>query len=83
MVDNAGNKVLEFGKYGNFDSQYVNPNLESGKEKKPTVAVPEFPFAWATGAGTSDGHIYANDTYNRRALRADKTWAAEETVAVK
>ncbi|MHC4915317.1 MAG: hypothetical protein ACYTGB_07475 [Planctomycetota bacterium] len=83
MVDNAGNLVVEFGKYGNFDSQYVNSNLKEGQEKKPTVAVPEFPFAWATGAGATDGHIYANDTYNRRALRADKTWAAEETIPVK
>jgi hypothetical protein len=83
MVDNAGNMILEFGKYGNFDSQFVNPNLEAGKQKKPTVAVPEIPFAWVTGAAATDKYIYANDTYNRRVVRVDKTWAAEETTPVK
>lgn len=46
---------------------------------KPTVAGPEFPLAWPAGAGMSDQHIYVIDTYNKRVLRADKTWAAEET----
>ncbi|MCW8130488.1 MAG: hypothetical protein KIS92_09085 [Planctomycetota bacterium] len=83
IYDNAGNLILEFGKYGNFDSQYVNPNLESGKQNKPTAGVPEIPLAWPTGAGFSEKHIYVNDTYNRRAVRVDTTYAAEATADVK
>ena len=83
VVDNAGNKILEFGSYGNFDSQYVNPSSEAGKAGKPSVAVPELPLAWPTGAGFSDKHVYVLDTYNKRVLRADKTWAAEEVCEVK
>lgn len=83
LYDNAGNLILEFGKYGNFDSQYVNPNTEAGKAGKPTVAVPEIPMAWPTGAGFSEGHLYVNDTYNRRVVRTDLTWKGEETVAIR
>jgi len=95
LYDNAGNLIAEFGKYGNFDSQYVNPNTEAGgstgsppealssskgKAGKPTVAVPEIPLAWPTGAGFSEEHIYVNDTQHRRALRLDMAWAAEAVV---
>ena len=31
VVDNAGNVIGEFGKYGNFDSQYVPPGSADGK----------------------------------------------------
>jgi hypothetical protein len=83
LIDNAGNRILEFGSYGNFDSKFVNPNTDDGKSGEPTVAVPEMPLAWPTGAGLSGKHIYVNDTYNKRVLRVDKTWQAEETIAVK
>ncbi|HUT33133.1 MAG TPA: hypothetical protein VNE39_06630 [Planctomycetota bacterium] len=83
VIDNAGNPILEFGAYGNFDSQLVNPNLPQGKEGKPTVAVPEFPMAWPTGAGASEAHIYVLDTLDKRVLRADKTWAAEARAEIK
>ncbi len=83
VFDNAGNLITEFGKYGNFDSQYVNPNTESGKQKKPTVAASEIPMAWPTGAGFTPGHIYVNDTYMRRVVRADLVWKAEQSCAVK
>jgi hypothetical protein len=82
VVDNAGNRIIEFGAYGNFDSQYVNPDLKAGREGKPTVSGPGIPFAWVTGVGVSDKHFYANDTYNRRAVRVDKTWTAAETCDV-
>ncbi|MFI5379544.1 MAG: hypothetical protein ACHRHE_09620 [Tepidisphaerales bacterium] len=80
LYDNAGNLIMEFGKYGNFDSQYVRP-FEAGQQQqgKPIVAVPEIPLAWPTGAGFSEEHIYVNDTYNRRVIRADLTWNAEQT----
>jgi hypothetical protein len=77
LIDNSGNKILEFGGYGNFDSQYVN---NSGKA---AVATPQFPLAWPTGAGMSDSSIYVLDTYSKRVLRADKTWRLEEMAAIK
>ncbi|MBI3828626.1 MAG: SMP-30/gluconolactonase/LRE family protein [Planctomycetes bacterium] len=83
LYDNAGNLILEFGKYGNFDSQFVNPNTDTGKQKKPTVAAPEIPMGWPTGAGFSENHVYVNDTYNRRAMRLDKTFSAEQNVDLK
>jgi hypothetical protein len=83
LYDNAGNLIIEFGKYGNFDSLYVNPNTEAGKGKKPTVAVPEIPMAWPTCAGFSAKAFYVVDTYNRRALRIDPVWKAEETCEAK
>jgi hypothetical protein len=83
VMDNAGNVILEFGKYGNFDSQFVNPRMEAGKSGKPTVAVPEIPLAWPTGADWSENHIYLNDTYNRRAVRVDKTFDLEATCGLR
>jgi hypothetical protein len=83
LYDNAGNLILEFGKYGSFDSLYVNPNTAQGKAGKPTIATPEIPMAWPTGAGFTENALYVLDTYNRRVLRAELTWKAEEVVAVK
>jgi len=83
LLDNAGNAILEFGAYGNFDSRYVNLTAERGRQGTPTVAVPAIPLAWPTGAGLSAGHIYVNDTYNRRVVRVDKTYAAEAVCAVR
>ncbi|MBI3828627.1 MAG: hypothetical protein HY291_03870 [Planctomycetes bacterium] len=83
LYDNAGNKISELGSYGNFDSQYVNPNNEAGKQNKAAVAQPEIPLAWPSGAGFSENHLYLNDTYNRRVVRVDKTFAAEVLADVK
>lgn len=68
LLDNAGNKILEFGGYGNFDAGPGGP---------------EVPLAWPTGAAASDGFVYVLDTYNKRVVRADKTWAAEAAVDVR
>jgi hypothetical protein len=78
LYDNAGNLIQEFGKYGNFDSQYVHPDAAKRRQAKPTVPRPEIPLAWPTGAGLSEDHVYVNDTYVRRGVRVDKTFAAEE-----
>ena len=85
LVDNAGNLILEFGNYGNFDSQYVNPlaEVEDGEDPKPTVATPAIPVGWPTGAGFTGKHIYVNDTRNRRVLRLKLAFAAEEICGVK
>ena len=82
VLDNAGNLILEFGRYGNFDSQFVNPNTEAGKAGRPTVAVPEIPMGWPVGAGFSEKSVYVCDLYNRRVIRADLTWAAEAACKV-
>jgi hypothetical protein len=82
LLDNSGNRIVEFGRYGNYDSQFVNPELAEGKAKKPTVAVPAIPLAWPSGAGLSDKHIYVNDVYNRRLVRVDKHWSVEATCAI-
>jgi len=71
--DNAGNEIVRFGHYGNFDAQ----GPESDEPK------PEIPFGWPTCTGASDKYIYVADTLNHRVVRVDKTWAAEETVGVK
>ncbi len=80
IVDNAGNLVCEIGKYGNFDSQYVAPDA---KDAKPVVAAPDIPMCWPTGAGFTEKAVYVCDTYNRRVVRADFTWKAEEVCDMK
>lgn len=80
--DNSGNLIASIGNYGNFDSQYVNPATEAGKSKKPSVAVPEIPLAWPSGAGFTENSIYLCDTYNRRAVRVDKTFKSEAACAI-
>ena len=83
LVDNAGNEILSFGKYGNFDSRYVNPNTPEGKQGKPTVATPDIPLAWPNCAGFGEQSVYVLDVYNRRVVRADLTYAAEESAQIK
>jgi hypothetical protein len=78
LLDNAGNEILQFGRYGNFDSQY----RPAGGDR-PVVATPDVPLGWPTGAGFSAGHIYVNDTYCRRVVRVDRTYAAEKTCPIR
>ncbi len=80
IVDNAGNLICEIGRYGNFDSQYVQPDAKDGK---PIIAVPDIPMCWPTGAGFTEKAVYVCDTYNRRVVRADFTWKAEESCEIK
>lgn len=80
--DNAGNLIGTIGNYGNFDSQYVNPASDAGRAGKPTVALPEIPVAWPSGAGFTENSIYLCDTYNRRVVRVDKTFRAEASCAI-
>ncbi|HOX07066.1 MAG TPA: hypothetical protein PK280_11750 [Planctomycetota bacterium] len=80
VVDNAGNEILAFGGYGNFDSQYVP---EGAKDAKPLVARPEVPLGWALGAGFSEKKIYVADLQNRRVVRMDIKHGSEETCEVK
>jgi len=83
VFDNAGNLICEIGRYGNFDSRYVNPNLPAGRAGRPTVAAPGIPLAWPTAAGVSEGHLYVCDAYNHRAVRAKLTYAAAKVATAK
>jgi sugar lactone lactonase YvrE len=80
VIDNAGNLIVDFGAYGNFDSQYVPAGT---KDKKPLVATPAIPLAWPTGAGFGKDCMYVNDTYNRRVVRVEWSWGIEETAEPK
>ena len=80
VIDNAGNPILGFGAYGNFDSKYVPPDAPGAK---PRVATPAIPLAWPTGVGFGKDRIYVNDTYNRRVVRVDWTWELDKTVEAK
>jgi DNA-binding beta-propeller fold protein YncE len=66
--DNAGNEILKFGQYGNFDCQ----GPESSEPK------PAIPLGWPVTAGASDRFIYVGDCLNHRVVRVDKTWALEK-----
>ncbi|MBM4039228.1 MAG: hypothetical protein FJ290_12010 [Planctomycetes bacterium] len=72
VVDNEGNHILTFGAYGNRDSQ--------GPESK--VPEPGIPLAYPVAAKASFKHIYVADSANRRVVRVDPTWAAEEACTV-
>jgi hypothetical protein len=80
IVDNAGNLIVEFGQYGNYDSQFIPPG---SKDNKPLVDVPAIPLAWPTGAGFGQQSVYISDTYNHRIVRVDLTWKADEQCEVK
>jgi len=78
VLDNAGNLVLKFGGYANYDSQYVPAGA-----KGPAAPTAYVPLGWPIGAGVSEEHVYVCDQLNRNVVRADRTYAAEETCTVK
>ena len=73
LVDNTDNPILTFGGYGNWDAQ-------GPKSSEPK---PEIPLGWPVFAGASDKYVYVGDALNHRVVRADKVFAAEETVETK
>ncbi|HOX06582.1 MAG TPA: hypothetical protein PK280_09285, partial [Planctomycetota bacterium] len=88
LLDNADNQILSFGGYGNWDAQ----GPKSGSTSSPPDALslskgaepkPEIPLGWPVFAGASDKYVYVGDTLNHRAVRADKVFAAEETVDIR
>jgi hypothetical protein len=70
LVDNAGNPILDFGAYGNFDA---------GRGTSKPAAIP---LAWPTGAGFGRDRFYVNDVYNRRIVRIAPVYALEGSVAL-
>jgi hypothetical protein len=73
VVDNAGNVIARFGGYGNHDSQ----------GPKGKVPGPEIPLVTPMGVAASDRHIYVADEVNRRVVRIDPRFAAEEICQVR
>lgn len=68
--DNAGNEIVRFGAYANFDCQ--GPHSQEPR--------PEIPLGWPVTAGASDRFIYVGDCLNHRIVRVDKSFAAEAVV---
>jgi len=67
VVDNAGNPILRFGRYGNPDDKGAGADI---------------PLGWPIGVGVSQKHIYVSDMLDKRVVRADVSYAATETAAV-
>jgi len=72
VYDNAGNRIMAFGGYGNHDSQGPRSKLPA----------PEVPLVCPMGVAVSFKHIYVADEINRRVVRVNPAYAAEETCAV-
>jgi len=76
VVDNAGNEILRFGHYGNPDSR--------GPES--SVAEPQVPLGWpiCVSAGHVErGRLYVADTLNRRVVRVNIDYAAQEVCPIR
>jgi hypothetical protein len=96
VIDTAGNSIVNVGGYGNADncgpeSAIVDPKTGVVRPRRPDdprelvspFAKPEIAMAWPTGVGVTDKHLYIGDAVNRRLLRADLSYAAEETCEIK
>jgi hypothetical protein len=70
--DNAGNEILRFGHYGNFDAQ----GPESIEPK------PDIPLGWPVAVGASERFIYVGDCLNHRVVRVDTSFAAEAVLSI-
>ena len=70
LRDNAGNEIVRFGGYGNYDCQ--GPD---SKEAKPAI-----PLGWPIAVGASDRYVYVGDCLNHRVVRVDRTYAHEQTL---
>ncbi len=75
VIDNAGNRVLRFGTWGNRDSLGGLPG-----DLVPTT---DIPLAWPNSVEADDDFIYVSDMLNARLLRLRKTFATTETVRFK
>lgn len=73
IVDNAGNEVVTFGHYGNYDCE--GP---ASAEPKPAL-----PMGWPVAVGVGAKYIYVGDCLNHRVMRVDWTHAAEAVVDIK
>jgi hypothetical protein len=75
VVDNEGNLITRFGKYGNADSR--------GDVEGSPVRTPKIPFGWPEAVGVSYKAVYVADVASRRVVRLKKTYKAAETCALR
>jgi len=73
VLDNAGNRLVEFGHYGNFDARGPGSDEPS----------PAIPLGWPTNAAVAGDCVYVADVLNHRVVRVDLDFAAEQALAVK
>jgi hypothetical protein len=94
VLDTGGNPITSFGGYGNAesrgpDSPVIDPQTGKVRPRKPgeklesPFAKPEIAFSYLIGVGATDKYAYMGDSMNRRLLRANITYAAEESCSVK
>jgi hypothetical protein len=67
IVDNNDNLILQFGEYGNWDSQM--------KGTGNLVPTDEIPFACPMGVAASENYCYVDDLINTRIARIQYTYA--------
>ncbi|MHC4914217.1 MAG: NHL repeat-containing protein [Planctomycetota bacterium] len=82
IVDNAGNVILRFGRYGNHDDGRSMRNGDAQSSRTPHPAS-RIHLAYPCAAKSSFRHIYVADSANRRVVRVDPVYAVEETCAVR
>jgi len=68
IVDNAGNEIVRFGRYGNADSR--GPGIALG-----------FPMAVSAGH-LERGRLYVADLLNQRVARLEVAYGSEEVCGV-
>jgi hypothetical protein len=56
---------------------------KTGSAAPPAQVKPAIPLAYPVSAKASFKHIYVADSANRRVVRVDPVWKAEETCEVK
>ncbi|HUS90424.1 MAG TPA: hypothetical protein VM695_01195 [Phycisphaerae bacterium] len=72
ILDNAGNELLRFGHYGNYDAR--GPG---SAEPRPAV-----PLGWPTNVAVIGDRVFVADVLNHRIARVDLTFAAEASCPV-
>jgi hypothetical protein len=72
---------LERGSFVGF-ARWKTPSVVA-KDGKPIIATPDIPLGWPLSAGASEKRIYVGDLYNRRVVRVDRKFAAEETCEIR
>ncbi|MCG3178224.1 MAG: hypothetical protein BIFFINMI_00549 [Phycisphaerae bacterium] len=75
VIDNAGNRIVEFGQYANRDS--------TGGLVGDTIPTAGVPMGWPNSVDATDDYVYVSDIVNIRLMRLAKTFAAAETVEIK
>ena len=75
IIDNSGNLIQQFGKYGNLDSR--------GPGEDSMIKTPEVPLGWPQAVSASYKNVYVSDVVNRRIVRMKKTYEQESIINIK